>query len=73
MVNSDESEILSEHAVSHALNVQALKQNDEISRLLFLDYHFEDRESGICQQRSFNALLKPFLSLFKKLPNSFTH
>lgn len=71
MVNSVESEILSEHAVSHAL--QALKQNDEISRLSFLDYHFEDRESGICQQRSFNALLKPFLSLFKKLLNSFTH
>ena len=27
-----------------------------------MDYHFEDRESDICQQRSFNALLKEFLS-----------
>ena len=43
--------------MSHALQAE---QNDEISRLSFLDYHFEDRESGICQQRSFNALLKPF-------------
>ena len=58
--------------MSHALQAE---QNDEISRLSFLDYHFEDRESGICQQRSFNALLKPFLSLSKKkkLPDSFTH
>ena len=29
------------------------------------DYHFEDRESGMCRQRSFNALLKPFLSLLR--------
>ena len=28
------------------------------------DYHFDDRESDICQQRSFNALVKPFLSWF---------
>ena len=36
------------------------------------DYHFDDRESDICQQRSFNALLKPFLSSLKKLPHGFT-
>ena len=51
--------------MSHALQVQ--EQSDEISRQSFLD-HFEDRESGICQQKSFNALLKPFLSLLKKTP-----
>lgn len=31
-----------------------------------MDYHFEDRESDICQQRSFNALLKQFLSQLEK-------
>ena len=31
-----------------------------------IDYQFEDRESGICQQRSFNVLLKEFLSSLEK-------
>ena len=35
------------------------------------DYHFEDRESDIRQQRSFNALLKPFLSSLKKTASWF--